>query len=158
ALQPPEQEHTAAYLELLMQPVAHGGAGISPLHAQYLRQYWYSPDGFWPHERYPFHPTEPIIRLGLIKAIDLAVQFNLLLDSYWIAAGEIFDTLVLHSGQQITRIELTPPAPPHGDPSTLGNWADIWVAKHTIIGLWETPETPVWDNPLVLTRLKKLSG
>ena len=156
ALQPPERDHTVGYLDLLMQPVRHGGAGVSRRQAEYLGEYWYGRDSFWSHYRYAFHPTEPIVRLGLIKAIELATQFNLPLDSYWVAAGEVFNTLVIHDAQQITRIVLTPPTPPHENPAALFNYGDIWVIKNTLIGPWEIQESPVWDNSLVITRLKKL--
>ena len=94
-------------------------------------------NGFWPA---PYHPTEPVIRLGLIKAIELAIQENLPLTSYWIAAGDKFETLIIRDAQQVTRLIMTPPTPPPRYPERLWNAAHVWVVKRGVQEAWEQRE------------------
>src|SRR5262245_45012817 len=80
ALQPAEHDHTQAYLEILQ---SYTPQLVQPInYLAYLHDTWYNPqgsppktalglDGFWSAE---YHPTEPIIRQGLIKAIELAIE------------------------------------------------------------------------------------
>lgn len=97
-------------------------AGVSTAEADYLQKYWYSPTGFWPS----LHPVEPLVRQGLIKAIEEADRANppLPIDSYWLCLGGStqdpkqqamdhdlrFETIITRSPFQVTRILLTPRA------------------------------------------------
>jgi hypothetical protein len=150
ALQPSDANHTDEYLEILR------GVGVITFQLEYLRRYWFSPDGFWTQHRYPFHPTEPIVRMGLIKAIEVANEAPALpIDSYWVAAGDKFETIVMRSPWQVTRLLLTPPSPPPGNASMVSNYADIRVVKRTAnIGLWEFMEPPAQSSQVIITRLK----
>jgi hypothetical protein len=152
ALQPADAEHTDAYLAILQQQ-----AGVTATQAGYLRQHWYNsgPDSFWPAA--PFHPLEPLVRQGLIKALGLAIQRNLPLESYWMPGGKdgTFEVIVTCSPmQQVTRILLTPMSPPPMDPATLLNFADIFVIKHDPVGQWEVAEPESQPGGVTITRLK----
>jgi hypothetical protein len=162
ALQPLDSDHTEAYLALLARYIPHLTENIVGMDysynyssLDYLHDAWYNPsdtpkprpprvniNGFWPA---PYHPTEPVIRLGLIKAIELTIEANLPLTSYWIAAGDKFETLIVRDTQQVTRLIMTPPTPPPSRPAQLWNAAHVWVVKH---GVQEEP----WE------RLERQSG
>jgi hypothetical protein len=97
------------YLQIL---VDH--AGLTPKDAAYLRNTWYSQDGWWPEQQ----PVESIVRHSLIKALELATldpdtgrERDLPVDSYWLCVGDAFEVILISSDQQITRLILTPPGP-----------------------------------------------
>jgi len=100
--------------------------GLDPRHADYLRQWWYNqgPEGFWPW----LQPIYPILKRGLIKAIEVAdVAPVLSLDSYWSPGGTQVQVFVTRSRYQVTRIILTPATPP---PTTLRTKeAPLWVVR-----------------------------
>jgi hypothetical protein len=86
--------------------------------AVYLRNTWYNLDpavGWWPEHQ----PIQPIIRQGLIKAIEVAMEDpdtkkkrNLPLDSYWVLGrSDQFEVSVTWNNYQVTRLLFTPPSP-----------------------------------------------
>lgn len=107
---------------------------VSEGQAEYLRNFWYNTRTGWWHD---CQPTQPIIRQGLIRAIELAMERTLPLDSYWVAigdmpqAGQYFQVIITCSRAQVTRIILTPLSdPPDKDHlAHLTEPADIWVVK-----------------------------
>jgi hypothetical protein len=105
--------------------------------------------GFWPVQ---YHPTEPIVRKGLIKAIELAIETNRPLDSYWIPASDRFETIVILNDQQVTRLILTPPTPPPQRPERIANSAAIWMIKRGVVEPFEDAEDT--SGPVLITRLK----
>jgi hypothetical protein len=184
-LQPPDVDHTEQYLGILtrlMPQLAQfpvNGSTINLL--EYLQDTWYNSQGdppktelgklkqwgpeglqgFWPAR---YHPIEPIIRQGLIRALELAIEKDLPLDSYWMAdgdrlinAGDRFETLVMCTPQQITRIVMTPPSPPPRNPQNPMNFADIRVIKRGEKADFETLEPPQQSGPVITTKLKLFS-
>lgn len=83
---------------------------LPPVQADYLRRWWYNgADRFWPW----LQPIYPILKRGLIKAIEVADMSPVLpLDSYWSTGGTQVQVFVARSKQQVTRIILTPATPP----------------------------------------------
>jgi hypothetical protein len=92
--------------------------------ADYLREYWHDPNWADPNSECWWRekqPIEPIIRQGLITAIDVATRDpdtgakrakGLPIDSYWIYSGyNQLEVIVTWSDYQVTRMILTPPAP-----------------------------------------------
>ena len=80
-----------------------------------------------------FQPIEPIVRHGLIKAIQEATPRDLDLDSYWLCpAASDFEVIVSRSEKQVTRIIMTPPVPVHiPTPSIKPEGVPIWIIKRT---------------------------
>jgi hypothetical protein len=106
----------------ILQSQAH----VTPDEANYLRVRWYGTgkEGFFPQVQ----PIYPVVRQGLIKALQEAGQ-RLALDSYWVAvAGDsVFETIVVKSAVQVTRLVMTPISP--RTPRTRSNPAPMWVVK-----------------------------
>ena len=101
-------------------------AGVTTAESKYLGDTWYStgPEGWWQ----ALQPVYPIVRQGLIKAIEEAGE-NLLVDSYWLPAASdgILEVIVARSERQVTRIILTPSSPA---PTMLRHTdAPMWVVK-----------------------------
>ena len=90
--------------------------GLAPKQAEYLREWWYIGDPKEPATT-PFwqdlQPIYPILRRGLIKAIEVAdIRPALPIDSYWSPGGSGVQVIVTRSPYQVTRIILTPATPP----------------------------------------------
>jgi hypothetical protein len=109
------------YLRIL-QTQAH----VTPDEANYLRVRWYGTgkDVFFPQVQ----PIYPVIRQGFVKALQEAGQ-HLALDSYWVAvaADSVFETIVVKSAVQVTRLIVTPISP--RTPRTRSKPAPMWVVK-----------------------------
>jgi hypothetical protein len=170
----PDVDQTEKYLDILKRHAPTlvvfkvNGTTINLL--DYLHDTWYNPrgnppktelgkqwklgelQGFWLDT---YHPTEPIIRQGLIRALELANEQHLPLDSYWMANGKQFETLVIHTPHQITRILVTPPTPPPQNPRNLMNFADIRVIKRGEPADYETPENRI--GQVIITKLLEWS-
>jgi hypothetical protein len=100
------------YVQLLVQHVE-----LTQQEAQFLRTYWYNPNGWWPEAQ----PIEPKVSQSLIEALELAVEKNLPIDSYHVVGGgNEFDVVVVSSPWQITRLIVTPPVPPYTPVGTPG--------------------------------------
>jgi hypothetical protein len=100
-------------------------AGVTTGESSYLRDTWYgTTGGFFPQ----LQPIYPVVRQGLIKALQEAGQ-HLALDSYWVAvAGDsVFETIVVKSAVQVTRLIVTPISP--RTPRTRNTPAPMWVVK-----------------------------
>jgi hypothetical protein len=132
-----------AFLNVLRTPGDYGENwvqflvthGLEQARADYVLEYWFNqpqpPDneqyGYWQ----AYQPIEPIIRQGLIEAIDLAR--HLPIDSYWFNGAETVEVYLTRSPQQVTRITATPPSPAPIRPLTqLPHLADILVVKHPL--------------------------
>jgi hypothetical protein len=100
------------YIQLLVQYV-----GLTQQEAEFLRTYWYNPNGWWPEAQ----PIEPKVSQSLIEALQLAVDRNLPIDSYHVVGGgNQFDVAVVSSPWQITRLIVTPPLPPYASVGVTG--------------------------------------
>ena len=104
------------YIQILIEH-----AKLTPEEAERLRQTWYHPQCHW----WPAHnPIEPTVRQSLIKALVLAGQRDLPIDSYWLCAGDQFQVMVTCNGQKVIRLILTPPpacVPAQSEP--------VWIFK-----------------------------
>lgn len=88
----------------------------------HLRNHWF---GDW----WTNHTTKPaVIKHGLIKACDLAIKEQKLLDCYWVCSGDLFQVSSMTSPQQVTVMILTPP-PPTSAITSFPDKEDIWIAK-----------------------------
>ncbi len=121
ALKAPEAGTPDAYRNILVAQ-----AGVTPEESKYLGDTWYGtgPYGWWQ----ALQPVYPIVRQGLIKAIEEAKD-TLLVDSYWLPAASdgILEVIVARSARQVTRIILTPSSPA---PTMLRHTdAPMWVVK-----------------------------
>jgi hypothetical protein len=112
----------AAYRKILEDQ-----ALVTTAESNYLRDTWYNTgtDGWWPQ----LQPIYPVLRQGLIKALQAAGQ-DLLLDSYWVAVASDFviETIIVKSAVQVTRIVLTPVSP--RSLRRRSTPAPMWVVKH----------------------------
>lgn len=130
------------YVDILIDFAGQAGIKFNEFQIEYLRQNWFPqpPDrrdvqgivrafeGSWWRE---FQPIEPIVRQGLIKAIQEAMLEDLDLDSYWLCpAASDFEVIVSRSANQVTRIIMTPPVPVH-IPSSPPAGVPIWIIKRT---------------------------
>jgi hypothetical protein len=167
-LQPPDADHTEAYLNILKDHAPQLEVVDHPVLIRvklldYLHDAWYTPSdkptkqrrlgvaGFWPAEH---HPTEPVIRQGLIAALELATEKQLPLDSYWVATGDRVETLVLCTPLQVLRLLMTPPTPPPSHTDHLMNFADIRVIKRGKQEDWETLMAQHQSGQVITTQLK----
>jgi len=99
---------------------------------KYLEANWFEDEGgWWPH----LQPLEPAFSVGLVKAIDTAIEHALPIDSYWLIIDEGFEMTVSQSPQQVTLMIMTPQPP---NPHAHGVWAPddskIWVVKDARLG------------------------
>jgi hypothetical protein len=122
-------QSTRDYLDILRNDV-----GVSAGQIRYLHDTWYNQGtgGWWPW----LQPIQPIIRQGLIAAIDLASRNpdtgaarNFPIDSYWIPVGDQVETIVAVSPQQVTRLLLTPPSLP--STQNRNTRMPIWVVRNS---------------------------
>jgi hypothetical protein len=100
-------------------------AGVTEAEAAFLRRTWYNPNGWWPDHQ----PIEPIVRQGLIKSIELAMERHLPIDSYWVSGSEQFQVIVACSPHQVTRLILTPGVAPETAAAAPGPIELIWVVE-----------------------------
>jgi len=123
---------------------------------QYLAEYWYG--AWWPQHQ----PVMPLVRLGLIKAINVANlgKPQLPIESQWVTAGphdgpvSPFEMIVSRGEHQVTRLLLTPETPMVADPKFLEELADVWVIKRGPVGAWEVEEAGELGQRAVTTRLR----
>lgn len=121
---PPDQDRTEAYLAIL-QTVCN----FTPGETNYLRRWWFSPQGFWPNQ----YPVEPVIRRYMIKAIEVAG--DLPIDTYWLTVGTEFRMIITKSAWQITRMMITP------EPDALsllryGKEYNVEILHQTAVPIW----------------------
>lgn len=89
---------------------------------KHLIEDWF---GSW----WPMHqPVDPIVRFGLVKALELVIQEGLPLDCYWICSEPVVQSCVTKSKQQITLSLFTPPPPPDFE-MELTRLEDIWIVR-----------------------------
>ena len=109
-------------------------AGLTPPEAVHLSQSWYEPQCWWP----ALHPMEPLVRQSLIKALEVARDRRLPINSYWITAGNQFRVIVIHDNFQVWRLIFTPPPqggasqtpPPQETPSQAVDPARVWIFEN----------------------------
>jgi hypothetical protein len=100
-------------------------AGLDAESADYLRTRWYNlgPTGQWAY----LQPIYPILKAGLVKAIELVEAEGLKLDSYWSPAGTQVEVIVVKSAWQVTRIIMTPP--PFEPIKQRTKETDMWIVR-----------------------------
>jgi hypothetical protein len=133
-------------------------ASLTPSEQAYLRRYWFDPNWFSPDSvcwwQY-YQPIAPIVRQGLIKAIELATEDDagnprspvLPVYSYWLYTGDQLEMIITRSDQQVTLVWLTP-RPPVNPPADFTADADIWVIRRDLPG--ERVERQV--NDIIIAR------
>jgi hypothetical protein len=128
------EDQTRDYLQILMDY-----AVVTQAQADRLRRTWYSSSGWWQ----AYQPVEPVVRQSLIKALDLAIERNLPIDSYWQSDGDRVAVIVTCSDHQVTRLIVTPasPAPP-ANPTQPTTKVPIWIVKQDSGG-----ESPGDEDP-----------
>lgn len=114
--------------------------GLKTGDADYLRTWWYNegPTGFWPW----LQPIYPVLKAGLIKAIEVAIATRRPLDSYWSSSGHQVEVFVTQSPFQITRLIVTPWTIPPVNLRT--QQADTWMVRRGLGSL--TPGDPSDDK------------
>lgn len=112
------KERTRDYIQILMDL-----AGVTQEEAIPLRQNWYNPQGWWRAHQ----PIEPTVRQSLIKALELAAERNLPIESCWLWAGNQFQVIVTYNDSQVTRLILTPPPP--DIPAQPIDRLPVWIIK-----------------------------
>src|SRR5215831_2830068 len=82
---------------------------LTEAEAEHLRRDWFSRDGWWPDA----YPIEPILRYGLITALEEAAKRSLPIDAYWVCSSphNSFQVDITWSDQQLTLILNSPPVP-----------------------------------------------
>jgi hypothetical protein len=118
------KDQSQTFVQVLVDQV-----GLQESEAHYLRTYWFNPRIgdqriFWPDKQ----PIEPIVRHGLIKALELAIEYVLPTDYYWISSAQQFEVYIVVSPYQVTHFILSPP-PPDGPTRALATDASIWAIK-----------------------------
>ena len=119
-----------AYLSVLTNPALMTSAPdlgpLTPWEANYLRDTWYNEGkgGWWPW----LQPIYPILKAGLIKAIQAAQQNPPRpIDSYWLVGSNQVAVIVcaLPGAQHVLRLILTPPglAPTQERPNPMQIWS-----------------------------------
>jgi hypothetical protein len=115
ALKPPEQEHIPDFLVAITEI-----AEVTDAAAYYLKNHWFT---WWSTKQF----QEPILRLGIIHAIEVAnsaPEKILPIDFLWLNIGKQtfqgrnvsielypFETYVIRSPHQVTCLLVTPPTP-----------------------------------------------
>ncbi len=93
--------------------------------ANYLLNTWYNEgkNGWWPW----LQPIYPILKAGLIKAIQAAQNPPRPIDSYWLVGSNQVQVIVcaLPGAQHVLRLILTPPglAPTQNRPNPINIWS-----------------------------------
>jgi uncharacterized membrane protein len=93
--------------------------------ARCLRRCWFDHEEGWWKE---LPPAEPIVRKGLIRAAELALEHKLPLDCYWVLGADQIKVSICKSANQITVLFLSPLPP--SDVSLARFQArgpDVWV-------------------------------
>jgi hypothetical protein len=125
---------------------------LTEAEAAHLRRDWFSPDGWWPEA----HPIEPILRHGLITALEEATKRSLPVDAYWVCSSPhySFQVDITWSDQQLTIIFNSPPVPAAYQDNPLAPDATRLVTAEApkSAPMWQGPEhpprrqTPEWLN------------
>ncbi|MBI3800439.1 MAG: hypothetical protein HY268_26120 [Deltaproteobacteria bacterium] len=100
---------------------------LTEVEAEHLRKDWFSRDGWWPHA----YPIEPILRHGLIVALEEAVKRSLPIDAYWVCSSphNSFQVNITWSEQQLTVIFNSPPVPAEYQDNPLASDATSLVTE-----------------------------
>ena len=93
--------------------------------AKCLRQRWFDHEQGWWKE---LPPSEPVVRRGLIRALELITEHKLPLDCYWILGADQVKVVVGKSEHQVTVLFLSPMVPPDAQLSRFqARGPDLWV-------------------------------
>jgi uncharacterized membrane protein len=93
--------------------------------ARCLRQRWFDREQGWWKD---LPPAEPIVRKGVIRAAEMALEHKLPLDCYWVLGGDQIKVAICKSGQQITVLFLSPLPPADVSLARFpARGPDVWV-------------------------------
>ena len=79
-----------------------------PEEEEHFRKDWLDQEKGW-FKQLP--PIEPVIRAGLIKAIEQSIEHQLPIDTYWVRGGEQVEVAICRSELQLTVLIMTPAIP-----------------------------------------------
>jgi hypothetical protein len=166
ALKPPEQEHILDFLVAITEI-----AEVTEAAADYLKNHWFK---WWKTKQF----QEPILRLGIIHAIEVAnrdPEKILPIDFLWLNIGKTtfqgkdvsielypFETYVIRSPHQVTCLLVTPPTPRPTSEEYLKAVVpgdNFWIVRDGTDSVLEPGEEIMteYGNGLRTTRLKALS-
>jgi uncharacterized membrane protein len=93
--------------------------------ARCLRQRWFDHEQGWWKE---LPPAEPVVRRGLVRALELITEHKLPLDCYWILGADQIKVTVSKSEHQVTVVFLSPTVPADAQLARFqARGPDIWV-------------------------------
>ncbi len=93
----------------------------------HLRDHWF---GTW----WQNHKKKPeVVKHGLVKAFNLAVDQQKHFDCYWVCSADMFQLFSLLSPHQVTVLVFTP-EPPYQTNTAFPDEEDIWLAKDKLLG------------------------
>jgi hypothetical protein len=165
-LKPPEQEHIPDFLVAITEI-----AEVTEAAADYLKNHWFT---WWETKQF----REPILRLGIIRAIEVANSNSekiLPIDFLWLNIGKAifqdkdvsielypFETYVMRSPHQVTCLLVTPPTPRPTSEEYLKAVVpgdNFWIVRDGTDRDLELGEEIIteYGNKLRTTRLKVLS-
>ena len=102
----------------------------------YLQKNWFHHHGWWPQ----LQPIEPAFTLGVIEALNRAIEFCLTdasaakaqarpIDSYWVIVDHDFEVVVTRNSRQVNLLFLTPPPPQPRQPFVWAPSSDLVRAQ-----------------------------
>lgn len=94
--------------------------------AAYLKRFWFdetSPDVFFPE----IQPIAPVYALGVLKALDIAKDSQLPIDSWWMMDHPDIEMMNLVSPRQVTLIIATPRPKGHSPGGIWGEKGEAWT-------------------------------
>jgi hypothetical protein len=138
---------------------------LTEVEADHLRKDWFGQNGWWPDA----YPIEPILRHGLIIALEEAMIRSLPIDAYWICSSPhySFQVDITWSEQQLTVIFNSPPVPTAYQDNPLAPDATLLVTAEATSSAPKEQEqqynsrrqTPEWLNAeepiIVIKRVAK---
>ncbi len=110
---------------LLELGLAHGYAGNTEQEIEHIRDDFLDSEAGWFKD---LGNIAPVLRLGLIQAGHLALQYRLPVDSYCVTKGDVFEIAIAKSERQITMLIMFP-RPATGSPEPLPDLEDIWFVQ-----------------------------
>jgi hypothetical protein len=87
-------------------------------------------EGHWLGDWWPDQPVDNILRAGMIRAIEVALELELPLETTWVHGGPRFQVYVLQGAHQVTALVLTPSTPPNAAPQGLHREIQVIRERH----------------------------
>lgn len=90
-----------------------------------LRKQWLDRENGWWKD---LPPAEPVLRRGMIRALELVTEHKLPLDCYWVLGADTIKVAVCKGEHQVTMLVLSPSVPADTDIArSPARGPDIWV-------------------------------